>query len=176
MGGIREILLCNDVQTPSFTVPPGNTPAQITLGNYSVFYPANNVTNSTFQAGDSAIIRGYGLYLPENFAFAALETTQPNPGSLSVPYIEMATNYASSRSIVIPHHFSLLRQNVYHVSEFFLDYTYLHYLGNAPYQIVAYIFPQIYISMLNVPDVLIGNKYYARAWIDVEHNLPLITP
>jgi hypothetical protein len=178
MGAIREILLTNDSSAPTFTVPtpPGTAPVQISSNGFpSVFFPPSTVGNNYFRAGDSFTIRGYGLYLPENFALCDASLAD---NTFSVPtMVPSILVYGVSHPIYpfYQYNFTILRHNVYHDSSFFLEYSLIQsYSINAVFQLQCVIDPQIYISMLNVPDSLAGNIYCARCFIEVEHNFPLL--
>jgi len=180
---IQEILVCNDSYCPKFTV---NTTGVLSVAlsastsHPSEFYPSDGGPTTTgtipswFAQGDTLQIVGYGINLPYNFQFADEATGVGGVATSSYPSFGICIN----NTLVTVNNAGgtpVIRENVYISCNITVNWNYVaNFVGTGPYWLTCAL-EAASISMLNVPSALNGLVFYARPFIDVIHNLPLVT-
>ena len=176
---IREIILGSGTDVPQFTVATSAQAVECTgLDKWAVLGGAIIGYYNQFQGGDAVRIIGYGLNLPEKFALA--DIVQNNSGASSaVPAMSILANfvtYVVGTDITPDQGFPILRENVYHESDYLLLPNAILPVG-VPITInwrLEVSFTDIWISMLNVPSTYNGKTFYVRPWVEIVHTLPLV--
>lgn len=176
---IREIILGSRADVPMFTVATSAQAVECTqLNNWAVLGGAIIGYYNQFQGGDAVRIIGYGLNLPEKFALADIVQNETEALS-AVPAMSLQADfftYEAATDITPDQGFPILRENVYHESDYLLLPNAILPVGvpiTANWQLEVS-FMEIWISMLNVPSTYNGETFYVRPWVEIVHTLPLV--
>jgi hypothetical protein len=176
---IREIILGSGTDVPYFTVATASQAVECTgLDIWAILGGAIIGYYNQFQGGDAVRIIGYGLNLPEKFALADV-LSNDSGASAAVPAMSILANFLMSggaTDITPDQGFPILRENVYHESDYLLLPNAILPVGvpiTSNWQLEVS-FTDIWISMLNVPSTYNGKMFYIRPWVEIVHTLPLV--